>query len=205
MIVEGKWFDLDEGKTRTLTELANRYMKERSSQKSSTTCKRDEGIFKHLLSFFGGCALADITSRRVSEYKNMRILTVDGQTVKKELGVLRNAFNVATKEWEWVKDNPVSRVSLPKDPPGRVRFLSKEEIERLLESSEKWFMPILVVAIHTGLRQGNLITLTWDKVDLAKRLITLDAPEMKNEENLGIPIGDTLFETLRELQTIRQL
>ena len=135
----------------------------------------------------------------------MRILTVDGQTVKKELGVLRNAFNVATKEWEWVKDNPVSRVSLPKDPPGRVRFLSKEEIERLLESSEKWFMPILVVAIHTGLRQGNLITLTWDKVDLAKRLITLDAPEMKNEENLGIPIGDTLFETLRELQTIRQL
>lgn len=205
LLVEGKWFDVDQGQSRTLGELIERYLKERSRHKSLQSHQRDEGIFKHMISFFGDCPLAEITSKRVNAYKNMRLSRVDGQTVKKELSTLRNAFNIAFKEWEWVKENPVSRVSMPKDPPRRVRYLTDEEIDRLLDCSEKWFKPVLVLAINTGLRQGNIISLIWDKVNLFKRVIVLDASEMKNEEGLGIPINDTLFEVLKDLYKVRHL
>lgn len=149
--------------------------------------------------------MADITPSRLNEYKNVRLLKVNGQTIKKELGVLKSAFSMAIREWEWVKDNPVSRIRMPKDPPGRIRFLSREEIERLLDCSENWFKPVLIMAIHTGLRQGNIMPLTWDKIDLFRRIILLEADKMKNEENLGIPISDTLFETLKDLYKVRHL
>lgn len=204
-LIEGKWFGLDESKVRTLKELADRYIKERSPLKSPQSYRRDEGVFKHMLSFFGDCLLADITPRAVNDYKNMRLQLVDGQTVKKELGILRNALNVAIKEWEWVQNNPVSRISLPKDPPGRVRFLTQEEIGRLIDCANNWFKPVIIVAVYTGLREGNIISLTWEKINLFKRSIVLSASEMKNDESLCIPINDTLFETLKDLQKVRYL
>lgn len=204
-LTEGKWFDADQSKTRTFIELKDKYIRERSIHKSGGSQERDRGIFKNLLSFFGDCALAEISSSRVNEYKNMRLQLVHGQTVKKELGVLRNAFNVTIREWEWLRENPVSRVSLPKDPPGRVRYLTSEEIERLLVCSEEWYKPVLIVALHTGFRQGNIISLTWGKINLFKRQIILDAAEMKNREGQGMPIDDTLFETLIELNKVRHI
>lgn len=136
--------DTDESKIRSLDGMAEKYLKERSSRKSAKSRDRDTGIFKHLLAFFGPCSLSNMSARRINDYKVTRLAKVDGQTVKKELGVLRNAFNVAIREWEWVKDNPVSRASMPKDPPGRVRYLTGQEIDRLLECAEKWFRPVLL-------------------------------------------------------------
>jgi integrase len=204
-LVEGKWFDLDEAASRTSGELIERYLRERSTHKSPASQNRDKSCFKHILNFFGNCPLADITPRAVNEYKNMRLNQVDPQSVVKELGVLRNAFNVAIKEWEWVKDNPLAHISMPKVPPGRVRFITSEEVERLIEFADDWFKPVLIVAIHTGLRQGNIITLTWDKINLFQHMLLFDAKEMKNDEGLCIPMSDTLFETLKDLYKVRHV
>ena len=126
---------------------------------------------------------------------------VDPQTVVKELGVLRNAFNVAIKEWEWCKENPVSRVSMPKLPQVRVRYLSVEEISRLIENADEWFKAVLTCAVHTGMRQGNIVSLTWDKVDLFRREILLN--KTKNEERQVLPINETLMKTLIQLNRVR--
>lgn len=204
-IVEGKWFDQDESKTRTLNELKERYLRERSRRKAPQSYVRDEGCFEHFANFFGDRALADITPRSVSDYKNKRLQDVDPQTVVKELGVLRNAFNLAIKEWEWCRDNPVSKVSMPKIPGGRVRFLKQNEIAALISCADEWFKPILSIALYTGLRQGNLISLTWDKLDLFKRLIVLDDTDMKNDERLGVPLNETVFTLLKDLFKVRLL
>lgn len=55
------------------------------------------------------------------------------------------------------------------------------------------------------MRQGNIISLTWDRVDMFRKVITLEAGMTKNEESLGIPISDTLFETFKDLQKVRNL
>lgn len=204
-LVEGKWFELDEERSRTLEDLAEKYLQERSTVKSPQSRERDKQILNHFLTFFGSCVLTDITPKRLNEYKNKRLGCVTGQTVKKELGVLKNAFNVAIKEWEWLKDNPVSRISMPKDPPGRLRFLRGDEIERLLDCSDSWFRPVLIVAIHTGLREGNIISLSWDRIDMFRRIILFDAKDLKNETSLGIPINDTLLNTLKELYKVKHL
>jgi integrase len=202
-LIEGKWFDLDQSKTRTLEEVKGKYLEERSSHKSPASYKRDKSCFNHLMRLFGNCPLSEITPSRINEYKQSRLKKADPQTVAKELAVLRNAFNVAIREWEWCRENPVSRVSMPKAPQGRVRFLSIQQIKDLLDHSEEWFMPVVIVALHTGMRQGNILTLTWDKIDLFRRLIILD--KTKNGERLTIPINDTLFETLKDLSKVRLL
>lgn len=201
--LEGKWFDLDQARLRTLEELRDRYLKERSSRKAKLSQVRDRGCFCHLLAFFGNCSLADITSRKINEYKEHRLTHVSSQSVVKELGILRNAFNVAIKEWEWCKDNPVSRISMPKLPQGRVRHLDKKGLNDLLSASESWFRPIVLTAVYTGMRQGNILSLTWKQVDLQGRYITLE--ETKNGERQLIPMHEELSRVFMGLSKVRLL
>jgi len=86
-------------------------------------------------------------------------------TINRELNLMRHAFSIAVKEWEWVKDNPVKRVSMEKEPPGRVRYLTDEEFQKLHSSCSGWLKPIVMVARHTGLRRENILSLTWKQVD----------------------------------------
>jgi integrase len=133
----------------------------------------------------------------------MRLQEANPQTVVKELSVLRNAFNVAIREWEWCKDNPVSRVSMPKLPQGRARHLNSQDIKNLIDNAESWFKPILVVAVLTGMRLGNIMSLLWDEVDMSKKVIVLE--KTKNGKRLAIPINDTLLETFKNLNKVRLL
>ena len=199
-LVEGTWFDIDESKLRTLKEMIEKYLSERSTTKSPASYKRDVSCFKHIINHFNDCVLADITPSKINDYKQARLAVADPQTVVKELSVLRNAFNVAIKEWEWCKDNAVSKVSMPKVPQGRVRFLTVQDIQNLLAHAEEWFKPVMLFAIHTGFREGDIITLTWEQVDFFKRRIILD--KTKNDEHHTVPINDTLFEVLKNLNKV---
>jgi integrase len=200
LIVEGKWFETEQLKYRTLQEFIDKYVKERSSHKAPKSYVRDKNCFKHLQDFFGVCTLAEINPGRVNEYKQKRLEVADPQTVVKELGLLKAAFNVAIKEWEWCKDNPVTKVSMPQVPPGRVRYLTSVELNSLLDNAEDWFRPILITAVHTGMRKGNLLSLSWDQVDLTRKVIILE--KTKNRDRLAIPINDTLYKTLMDLRKI---
>ena len=68
------------------------------------------------------------------------------------------------------RENPVAFVSKEREHNERDRVLSPEEFARVVEAAEAWLKPMLLVAYHTGMRQGEIRSLRWDQVDLQRRL-----------------------------------
>jgi integrase len=84
----------------------------------------------------------------------------------------------------------------------RIRYLSDEEYERLLMEAEKirWYVrPMIVLAVHTGLRRGNLLKLRWDHIDFVTNRIRL-TDSTKNRRTLAVPLNDTAIEILETLK-----
>jgi integrase len=200
-VVEGKWFErLPE---RSFKEMMDKYESEHVSQKRSA--RQYRGYIKNLRSFFNDeCLLSEITPSMINEYKMKRRKEgVGPASINRELAVLKNAFNKALREWGWVRENPVMKIPMEKEPPGRVRYLTDEEFAKLLEACPEWLKPIVLTARHTGLRKENILSLKWHQVDLFRRVITIE--RTKSGERLGIPLNDTLMELFKKLSKVRYI
>jgi integrase len=196
-VAEDKWFDRLPGEEKTFREMMDRYQKEYVSLKSHP--KKYESLIRNLLSFFGSYRTKAITPNLVNQYKVSR----PPVSANRELSVLKTVFNIAIREWQWVRENPVNKVGFWKEPPGRVRYLTDEEFGQLLGACPDYLKPIVVVARHTGLRKENILSLTWSQVDLFRKLIIID--HTKNNERLSIPLNETLMRLFRQLSKVRYI
>jgi integrase len=87
-------------------------------------------------------------------------------------------------EWEWVTDNPVLRIAKEKVRNGIKRWLTPEEEQRLLAASPPWLQEIVVFALPTEMRRGEILTLQWSRH-------TLTILEQKNGARDTLPVNDT--------------
>lgn len=127
-------------------------------------------------------------------------------TVVRYLAALSHAFTIAMKEWQWIEDSPMRRVIKPKEPRGRVRFLSDEERSRLLDECKKsdseYLYIAVVLALSTGGRKMEIMSLNWTKnVDLNRGVITLH--ETKNGEKRVLPLTGHALELMKEHAKVR--
>ncbi|MBI4715997.1 MAG: tyrosine-type recombinase/integrase [Nitrospirae bacterium] len=199
-ITEGRWFDTAEEKKRTFRELLDRYLREHSiPRKAPASHVRDLSVSRHLLSFFGHLFLAEISPRKIAEYKGRR--RVDGAkpaTINKELGLVRHAFNLAIKEWEWCRDNPMHRVTMEPVHNQVDRWLAAKEEERLMVASPVWLREIVIFALNTGMRKGEILSLLWRDVDFSRSVLVV--MKSKNRERRTLPLNSRVFELLMERQ-----
>ncbi|MEW6002250.1 MAG: site-specific integrase [Nitrospirota bacterium] len=206
-IVEGKWFDIDHSKEKTLREMTERYEREYMVHRKYYSLRREKSIVKHLYAYFGeSCTLGEI-EHEIGGYEQFRKSKGRSPaTIVKELGLLRTMFNIARKQWRWKIDNPVSDIKLPKVRNERVRYLSDGErlnlVDALESSEDTWLYSFVIIAIDTGLRLANLCDMKWSEVNLFSRMITVHAEGMKNDDYLGVPLTDRAFQVLKELQKI---
>ncbi len=189
----------------TISQMIERYSANELSEIKTAKDKR-----RHLewwKTEIGGYKLADVTPALITESRDKLRQGRAAGTVNRYLGSLSSVFSTAIREWGWLESNPVSRVKKRKEPRGRVRFLSEDQRDkqgqivegertRLLqacrESRSKNLYPIVVLALSTGMRQGEILNLTWDRIDLKRGRITLT--DTKNGEIRAIPItGEALF------------
>jgi site-specific recombinase XerD len=199
-IVEGTWFDVDQAKQHTFDELMEKYLNEHSKvNKTLRSYMNDKIYVGHLKKVFTGLRLDRVTPQLISQYKSMRLS--DGkspQTVKHEMNCLSHAFNLAVREWNWIDYNPCLRVQKPKVNNQILRWLTDDEEKRLLNASNAYLngqLPaIITLAIHTGMRQGEILSLKWENVDMFKRAITI--MQSKTKEPKTIPLNDTGFNML---------
>jgi len=197
-IAERKWFERLEGEEMTFRELMERYLKEYSAvRKKPTSYIRDKSLNGHLQRLFGDLILTEISPKIITEYKAMRREEgASPRSINYELVLMGHAFNLAMKEWELVKDNPVQRVSKEKVRNQIERWLTIEEERRLLDVSPEWLQEIILFAIHTGFRQSEILDLKWSQVDLARRTITIS--DQKNDAVDTLPIDQTVTDILRK-------
>src|SRR5207247_8340278 len=111
---------------------------------------------------------------------------------------------VAEDEWEWLPAVAASR--LEREPQGRVRWLEPHEEVRLLDacrkSRTKHLADVVTVALETGLRRGELLDLTWDRVDMSRGVIRLEVT--KSGKRREVPMRQAVYEVLAELQGARE-
>jgi integrase len=201
-LVEGKYFDKGQGNKKTFKDMADKYMAEYAIKKAPKSIVRDRTSLKHLLPVFGSQYLNSITPAQISAYKTQRRNEgASPKTINHELGFCKHCFNLAVKEWQWVRDNPFTKVSMERLPQPRVRYLTPEEFDKLYQACNDKLKPIVLFAVNTGMRQDNILSLTWQQVDLNRGVIVL--PHTKNGERLGLPMNSTVKDLLSELKRIR--
>ena len=195
---------LDEGNRKTFREMADKYMSEYAVKKAPKSMLRDTISLKHLLPVFGDKYLNQITPAQLVAYKTKRRNEgASASSLNKELAFAKHAFNLAIREWEWIRDNPFTRISMEKLPIQRVRYLTEDEFEKLYQACNDRLKPIVLFAVNTGVRQDNILSLTWESMDLHRGVFTL--PYTKNGERLGLPMNNTVKELLTELNKVRHI
>jgi integrase len=197
----------------TLSELVARYQREILPQ-IPKNAKNLRPQLDWWCSQLGDLNLAAVTPAKIAECRDrlLALPTARGKlrspaTAVRYLAVLSHAFSVALREWDWVNDNPLRKVTKPKEPRGRVRFLDDDERVRLLQacrmSANPVLYPIVVLAIATGMRRGELLPLRWDQVDFTRNTITLH--ETKNGERRAVPLVGHALEMLRGCYDVRRI
>ena len=198
--------ELDQGlvghidKSVTLGDLLRRYLKEVTPHKKS--CDKETWRIKALLKrSISGVSLSNLNSAIISSYKYSR-LTDGARTTRYDLALIRHCLEFARLEWGYyLPTNPVDLVSKPKLNKPRDRRVGKEDIETLMHALRNtkvtYLKPLILIAIETGLRQGELVKLMWNDVDLDSRL--LKVKDTKNGEDRVVPLSNKSLSILQSL------
>jgi integrase len=213
-IREGRHFKTAEAKKHTLADLIDRYIKDvipnkavklAIDQKQQLTWWRDK-IGSHLLS--------DVTPALIVQYRDELSANINRRgtqntpaTVVRYMAALSHAFTIAVKEWEWLESSPMIKVQKPKASRGRVRFLDDEERARFLDackaSPNKILYTCVILAMSTGMRQAELMTLEWKDVNLKEGFLTLH--ETKNGERRRVALSGHGLDLLKEHGKIKRI
>lgn len=198
-ITKGEYLGLKE-ETITFREFSARYWSAVSHTFSDQERDRARRILdQQLIPRFGQERLSRISRQQVEAYMAERAGQVKPGTVNKELIRLRHLLNRAVA-WGYLMVNPCQGVSPLKEPPARVKYLVAEQVGRLLEACGRHSVGLWAVtrlAMHTGMRQGELLGLQWAHLDLGARTVTLH--RTKNNEVRIVPLNHEARDTLSAL------
>lgn len=180
------------------------YLEYSESNKMPSSAQRDENSLKHLQRVFDGKRLSDISPFLIEKFKTMR--KGEGAapaTINHELACLRHLFTMAVK-WGKASTNPGREVKLLKEPEGKDRILTYEEEERLLDyvrtgPKSKHLEAIIITALNTGMRKGEILSLKWENVDFKNGYIIVE--KTKNGEIRKIPMNEPLTIALKNVKS----
>jgi integrase len=187
----------------TLAEILTRYKDEITPKKRSAISEvaRINGILRRPICHR---TLTLLSTADLASYRDERLKTVSPATVVRELNTISHAIDTARREWGiHLAQNPCKLVRRPSPPRGRLRRLAGDEEQLLLAAADAgrsaYMRPLIVLAIETGMRRGELLTLDWKHVDLEWRVAHL--PLTKNGDSRDVPLSIRALETLRALRT----
>jgi integrase len=129
-----------------------------------------------------------------------------GTSVNRYKETLSTALGVAVNEYEWMPENPLAKIPDKKEPRGRVRFLSTDERQALLKACQDGsadLYALVVCALCTGARAGELLGLTWRDVDLERKRAILNAT--KNDERRALSLTGPALTLLQERAKVRRI
>jgi len=193
-VAEGRHLDIKKNEKIKFEDFAKTFIELYSKpNKRPRVARRDEFLIKRLGTHFNGKYLYAITPRAIEQYKADRIKDVAPATVNRELACMKCMFNKAIT-WGKVEDNPVRKVKLFKENNKRLRFLEKEEISRVLENAAPHLRPILIVALFTGMRKSEILTLEWKNINIEQGVIYL--LHTKNGERREVLMSDIVKKAL---------
>lgn len=234
---EGRYFPAREAKRHTLGELADRYLENVARKRPQALAKQRTIMawWKHQLGDYALASVTPaliaeqrdaLLAENIKPRPTLRRGSGAGNgpaarshdttelpahrapsTTNRYLAALSKAMSDAVREWHWLTDNPVRRVTKETEPQGRVRYLSIDERDRLLKACRASPLQelelIVLLALTTGMRKGELLGLRWPDVDLKRGQAVLH--KTKNSERRAVVLVDPVVELLRARAKVRRL
>lgn len=185
----------------TLAEAIDRYLAEAISDLSPGEQRNRRRYLGWWSREIGVLALSEVRPPVITQTRQKLLKSVSGPTSNRYLAALSAMLSRAEKEWMWIGHNPVAKVRRRAEHRGRVRFLSEAERDRLLEacreSAEPRLYPLVLFALTTGARQGELLGIRWADVDAVDSSATLH--NTKNGDRRTIAFPGRAADSLREM------
>ena len=194
----GQFLPRTDGERTTVADACERYAREVLPGKKSR--RQIASDLTRLIDEWGPHSLIALTPERIAAYRDRRLQTVSGDQVRKELGLLGRVYRVAMTDWgiHVPHGAPTDRVRLPPAGRGRERRVSDAELDAILAVTGSRELPSLSrVAVETAMRRGELTALTWEHVDLRRRVVHL--PETKNGQARDVPLSTRARDELAAL------
>lgn len=162
----------------TFADVWAKYLKQATADRGSKPQRFEEPFFRLWISpIIGDLPLIAIAPIHLEKVKaTMAKAGKAPRTIQYALAIVRQVFNYAKRHDLFTGDNPVSKVRMPKVSNGRMRFLTHEEAEALLDELKKSSVDVhdqALLSLHSGLRAGEVFNLTWGCVDTERGLLTL--------------------------------
>lgn len=212
-IREGRYFKTAEAKRHTLADLIDRYQREVLPYKPKNGANTQHHL-RYWKARLGTYALADVTAALIVQGRNellasktRRDTPMANATVVRYMASLSHAFTVAVKDWQWLDDSPMRKVSKPREPRGRERFLSDDERDQLLQackaSTSRFLYTVVVLALSTGMRRGEIMSLRWSQIDLPRGRVLLY--ETKNGTSRAVPLSGLAHTLVSALTKVRRI
>jgi integrase len=199
---KGVFVDTQEARRTSLREIILRYVSEVTPTMKSVVedTIRLKAIARKPIA---SCALTNLSAARIAAYRDERLKEVSSGTVIRELAYFSSIINHARREWGINIQNPIQHVRKPNSPKGRARILTSAERVNLLQALEPtgrkniWTKPIVILALETAMRRGELLALKWENIDLVRQTALL--PDTKNGTARRVPLSKNAVELLRAL------
>ena len=185
----GHFVSRKEAENTTLAEALDRFEREKNKKGIQQYTSLVNVWKRHPLS---KRFLTTIQGKDIAEYRDNRLETVGAQTVLHEIGLLSRLYNTAIKEWGMGGLlNPVAQIRKPRMPKARDRRLWPGEVDRIVATTESSFLPDLVLfAVETGMRQGEIARMEWEHIDLKKKVYLMpDDAQRKPTRNVPLSPG----------------
>lgn len=178
---------------RTWDEAALRWLKEKAHKKSyRDDVSRIRWFTKHLR----GKTLDQVSRDMIDRLISRHFARKSDRTKDLYVALIRAIFRKAMREWEWIANVPAFK-TYARSGRVRVRFLTHDQAAELMGRLPEHQREVVLFALSTGLRQGNILHLRWDQVDMTRRIVTIGYGETKNGEALGVPLNEAALGVLR--------
>jgi integrase len=196
----------------------NEYMQRTKGVHSASYQRRNQTVIDNFQKFLKKrfphlTKLSQIRPAVIEEYRRFRTTECNGngdkpvtkRTVNIEVSSIKTFLSRAVK-WDLLAYNPIKDVgNLKEDDSKRIRALTEEEVHKLLDAANGWFKPVLIAALYTGLRMGELANLEWNDIDLKRRIIMIRRKPGWHPKSSGrkirernVAISEWLADFLRE-------
>lgn len=212
--------NLDDLPTRTFEECCIRWIDEKQHKRSLDD---DKTKIEFFLVHFSGRDISSITSDQImksvanmpnrkhrqiwesirdSAVKSGRDVEpyiakqVSPSTKSQYLSFIRGLLRTVANDWGWIKSAPVVKTRKPISK--RIRWLSKEEANRLIECMPDSIKPVVIFALYTGLRRSNILSLEWNQIDMPRKVAWINPENAKAGKAIGVALNDTACKVLRE-------
>jgi len=165
-----------------------------ASDPASRTIERYDSIFKSFLPFLRGAYVNEVTAETIDSYKAKRLKEVSPVSVNVELRMLKAAFSTA-KRWRMTAQNPFVDISLARIPEQVPLCLKPEDFQKIIACiREGWFRDVVLFAVLTGMRRGEILNLRWSDVDFGSKTVNIRSSatwNTKHGKRRVVPLSET--------------